>query len=322
MDKPITHEIVSNVDTIIILKHPCVEFAEWGRSAPSTIEEIEEATWKFSRAMRQKKVGKKKSTGFVITSLNESAANDGKFGVANNAPPIDGGPSTATLLGQSSKRIEHSIFGARPSEFKQEITIPKVVDPWERKDHDDPSNAVEINDQDVEPVPEVTIQPIEDRGIRFRVCAGNLMSASPWFKRVLNKNGWMESNWKVDDRLFYISAEDWDEEAFIILMNIFHLRNHNVPRTLKLEMLAKIAVLVDYYECGESIELFTDMWVADLRVRTPIPTTYCQTLILWIWVSWAFKLSDLYKQATAVAIKQCTEPVRNLGLPIPARITD
>lgn len=104
-------------------------------------------------------------------------------------------------------------------------------------------------------------------------------------------------------------------------MNVFHLRNNKVPRTLTLETLAKFAVLADYYECGESVDQFVNMWAADLRIKIPIPTTYCRDIIFWIWISWAFKLSDLFKQATAVAITKSAEPVRNLGFPIPAWIT-
>ena len=84
----------------------------------------------------------------------------------------------------------------------------------------------------------------------------------------------MESNRNPEDGLFHISVEDWDEEAFVIMMNIFHLRFRRVPRTITLEMLAKIAVIADYYKCCESTELFTDMWIADLETKTPIPATY------------------------------------------------
>jgi hypothetical protein len=104
-------------------------------------------------------------------------------------------------------------------------------------------------------------------------------------------------------------------------MNIFHLRNHKVPRTMELETLAKVAILVDYYDCGESVEVFVDMWMADLRVRASIPTQYCRNLILWMWVSWAFKLPDMFKQTTAAVIKHSAERVRDLGLPVPLWIT-
>lgn len=88
------------------------------------------------------------------------------------------------------------------------------------------------------------------------------------------------------------------------MMNMFHLCNHKVPRPITLDMLAKFAGLVDYSECGESVDLMVDIWVADLKVKTPISPTYCRDLILWMWISCTFKLSDLIKQVTAVVIQQ------------------
>jgi hypothetical protein len=77
------------------------------------------------------------------------------------------------------------------------------------------------------------------------------MLASPWFSRALKKEGWSESDQNEKDGLIHISASDWDAEAFLILLNVLHLRNRSVPDKVSLDMLAKIAVLVDYYECDE-----------------------------------------------------------------------
>ena len=131
----------------------------------------------------------------------------------------------------------------------------------------------------------------------------------------------MESNWNVEDECYYLMAEDWDEEAFIILMNILHHRNRKVPRTVTLETLAKIAVVVDYYECNESLDLFITIWTTDLQSKAYVPKTYCRDLILWMWVSWIFDMPERFKKATLGAVMQCTEQCRNLGLPIPYWIT-
>jgi hypothetical protein len=44
MGELICHEIVSNFDTIIVLKRPCINFADWGQPVPSTPAEIHKAT--------------------------------------------------------------------------------------------------------------------------------------------------------------------------------------------------------------------------------------------------------------------------------------
>jgi hypothetical protein len=156
--------------------------------------------------------------------------------------------------------------------------------------------------------------------IHYRVSSRHLMTASPVFRRALTKDGFAESQRDEVDGLFHIQAEDWDPEAFLVILRIFHLRNKAVPRTVTLEMLAKIAVLVDYYECAEAIELFTDLWIHDLK-QTTLPTTYCRDLVLWIWVSWVFDIVGQFKEATAVVVRKSVESIRTLDLPIPERVS-
>ena len=80
------------------------------------------------------------------------------------------------------------------------------------------------------------------------------MSASPWFNRVLKKHGCGESGRNEQDGHFHVRGE-WGEDAFLILMNIFHLQNDKVPEKVTLQTLAKIAVLVDYYDCAVAVKM-------------------------------------------------------------------
>ncbi|CAN9440362.1 unnamed protein product [Alternaria alternata] len=114
-----------------------------------------------------------------------------------------------------------------------------------------------------------------------------------------------------------LQASDWDPEAFLIVLQILHGRNKQVPRKVSLDMLAKIAILEDYYTFGESLDVFTEMWVQEL-MKVSVPKVYCRDLVLWIWVAWLFDKDQQFKQATTVAIKQSTEALRTLHLPIPA----
>jgi HEPN domain-containing protein len=155
----------------------------------------------------------------------------------------------------------------------------------------------------------------EEVEIHYHVSSRHLQLASPWFQRALRKGAWAESE-LVDGR-YRILAEDWDEDALLIVLNIFHLRNRQVPRTVSLDMLAKVAVLVDYYSCDEAVELFTDMWIEDLKLKKEVPTTYCRDLVLWVWVSWVFDLSQQLTEATAVMVREGTETWHSLCLPVP-----
>ncbi|KAF2117932.1 hypothetical protein BDV96DRAFT_644269 [Lophiotrema nucula] len=158
------------------------------------------------------------------------------------------------------------------------------------------------------------IEP-DDSGIRFYVSSRHLKLASPWFKRAMRD--YVEGSRDQVDGLYHVSAEGWDEEAFLLLMNIFHLQHRKVPKTLELEMLAKVAVLVDYYECGEAIAFFTDIWAKDMKDTIAVPTTYCRDLILWVWVAWVFEIADKFEEATAVVLTRGDEQeMRTCDLPI------
>jgi hypothetical protein len=162
-------------------------------------------------------------------------------------------------------------------------------------------------------------EPVElgEESIHYHVSSRHLMLASPVFKRALNKNGFAESVRNEIDGFFHIDASDWDPEALLIVLRILHGRNKQVPRKASLDMLAKIAILEDYYTFGESLDVFTEIWVQEL-IKVSIPTVYCRDLVLWIWVAWLFDKDQQFKEATTTAIKQSTESLRTLGLPIPA----
>jgi hypothetical protein len=146
------------------------------------------------------------------------------------------------------------------------------------------------------------------------------MLASPVFKRTLSRNGFAESFPSEIDGLYHIEAHDWDPEAFLIVLRVVHGRNKKVPREVTLEMLAKIAVLEDYYTFGETLDVFTEVWIQGL-IKAPIPTLYCRDLVLWIWVAWVFDIEQQFVEATRTAIKQSTESLRTLDLPIPATVS-
>ncbi|CAN9266257.1 unnamed protein product [Alternaria alternata] len=161
----------------------------------------------------------------------------------------------------------------------------------------------------------------EEESIHYHVSSRHLMLASPVFKRALNRDGFTESVRNEIDGFFHVQASDWDPEAFLIVLQILHGRNKQVPRKVSLDMLAKIAILEDYYTFGESLDVFTEMWVQEL-MKVSVPKVYCRDLVLWIWVAWLFDKDQQFKQATTVAIKQSTEALRTLHLPIPAILSD
>ncbi|KAK8867596.1 hypothetical protein PGQ11_006174 [Apiospora arundinis] len=148
----------------------------------------------------------------------------------------------------------------------------------------------------------------DDVEVRMRLSSKHLILASAFFKKML-QGPWEES------RTHSLEASDWDAEALLILMNIIHGRHRAVPRSISLEMLAKISVLVDYYRCHEVVELFATCWILDLRPS--LPRKYGRDLTLWLLISWVFSQEDLFKTLTKVAIRETAGPLQTMNLPIP-----
>ncbi len=164
---------------------------------------------------------------------------------------------------------------------------------------------------------EVDRSLLEPSEIHLRVSSRHLILASPYFKAALN-GPWREAASTSADCSHSIYADDWDPEAFLILMHIIHGRNRQVPRRVSLELLAKIAVLVDYYECHETVELFAEIWLQELKSR--LPEQLDRDLIFCLCISWVFGDAELFKSVTSIAVRQSQEPLATLGLPIPERI--
>lgn len=125
---------------------------------------------------------------------------------------------------------------------------------------DDPVFAIEgdltnldlVSEDACEPQPEDTISNPEPE-TRMRLSSKHLTLASRYFKTMLTAP-WKETLTQAGQQQHAISAEGWDAEALLVLMRIIHGRTQGVPRVVTLDMMAKFAVLVDYYDCHEVVD--------------------------------------------------------------------
>jgi hypothetical protein len=151
----------------------------------------------------------------------------------------------------------------------------------------------------------------------YHVYSGALMEASPVFRKMLTGENWAEGIRKEDGK-FYITVEDANIRDLEILFNIMHANNHSIPATIDLEQLARIVVLVDYYQCVGMVAAFVPGWVnAKSRYHT-VPTSIIdRDLMLWICVSYVFRLETEFSISTEVAIlnsKVTSLPTYNLPI--------
>ena len=168
--------------------------------------------------------------------------------------------------------------------------------------------------------PQDTAEPEEadtTEPVTFRVSSRHLILASPVFKSALT-GGWKEGV-KTEGEL-QINSHGWDATALSIFLNAIHCQYRRVPRSLELEMLAKVAVIVDYYAAHQAIEILGPTWINGLR--SSLPTTTCdnRTIALWICVSWSFGDESAFGAATKVAIHHGRTNMTDFSLPIPGRV--
>ncbi|KAI3537971.1 hypothetical protein CSPX01_09768 [Colletotrichum filicis] len=159
----------------------------------------------------------------------------------------------------------------------------------------------------------------EELEVRYLVSSRHLALASRYFSTKLS-GPWIEASVRVIDGCYHMEATDWDPEALLILMQIIHGKTRSVPRQVDFEMLAKLAVLVDYYDCHEVIEVFYSLWIEPLR--EDLPSLYCRDSVLWLLISHVFREDAIFKDMTGLAVLQSADPIQTMELPIPSIVVD
>lgn len=129
----------------------------------------------------------------------------------------------------------------------------------------------------------------------------------------------MANDWKETQAeggySYTITAEDWDQDALIMLMNIIHGQTHTVPLAVNLEQFAKFAVLVDYYGCHKAVNFFVRVWTS--RLQPALPSSYSRELLLRLFTSYVFFEGDTFTKLTKTILYEARGPIHTLGLPIP-----
>lgn len=124
--------------------------------------------------------------------------------------------------------------------------------------------------------------------VHFRVSSRHLILASRTFQKML-EGGWSESSATPNQSgRRQICTSSWDAPSLAIVLDAIHGRYRDIPKYTNLGLSTRIATIVDYYQCHESIQLIIDLWMATLRAACKVPTVYCQSTLLWLYTSWVF----------------------------------
>lgn len=158
------------------------------------------------------------------------------------------------------------------------------------------------------------VAPVSTSEIRLQLSSKHLALASTYFQRLM-LNGWKETK-EQNGYAYTITAEEWDPNGLIILMDIIHGRSGKVPQTVDLETLAKIAVLVDYYGCHAAVHFFSEIWIKNLGQPLNF-LSYSRELLLRLFVTYVFSDHFAFLTLTKTIITESRGPIPTLGLPIP-----
>ncbi|KNG85439.1 hypothetical protein ANOM_007924 [Aspergillus nomiae NRRL 13137] len=114
-----------------------------------------------------------------------------------------------------------------------------------------------------EPNPKKKRKTPQNPEFRILVSSSHLTSVSPVFKSALDGT-WKEGHALRTAGSVNITVDGWDLEALLILLRICHCKNDQIPRTLSLELLAKVTVLFFRAELSNTILARNTVMVVDI----------------------------------------------------------
>ncbi|ATY59837.1 hypothetical protein A9K55_006924 [Cordyceps militaris] len=151
----------------------------------------------------------------------------------------------------------------------------------------------------------------------FLVSSHILRHASRLFEKDLDPDGPWKQPEVQPDGLRHKHLEGFDPQALSHVLNLIHFRTTQVPDNLEMEMLAKVAVIVDYFQCHEAMRFAVQSWIKEPNTNTVInELEFGRPLMLWLLIASVFKVQPILKRAITILVEEGTGPFDDLGLPI------
>ncbi|PNP85398.1 hypothetical protein FNYG_01227 [Fusarium nygamai] len=145
------------------------------------------------------------------------------------------------------------------------------------------------------------------------------MLVLPVFKAMLD-GPFRESSRNEDGRFEVITSES-SASALLGLLDIIHGHHRDVPKTMELGLLTEMAILVDYYECHEIVEMFAKNWIASIMQKDEIERSTHQTNMSRLFISWVVGKDELFNSVVRTLLKVTAGPIQT-DLPLPSIILD
>lgn len=232
-------------------------------------------------------------------------------------PPQENENATAEEEEDAAEEDDTLFFAPDPPETEHTASVyfPPVRG---RRD----SGASSVRERSTSPPPgfwarlrkEPVVIIAEDQDVKCVISSGHMMLASAYFQRRLSGDFHDAVTLKKTGRAT-ITLDD-DPDTLIVLLNIIHGRTRQVPRKVTLDLLSRLAVLINYYGMLESVELFSDTWIDNLK-REGMPETYNEKVFPWLFIFWVFEKGDDFKDMARLVQRECDDKLDSLVGTVP-----
>lgn len=153
------------------------------------------------------------------------------------------------------------------------------------------------------------------------------MLVSPVFKAMFRyPNGFKEGKKLHTTGLINVPLPDDNPDAFLLLVNIIHCLDTEVPLVINLQSLCDFAVLVDKYQMHDAVAIISSIWIDALMGESYFYGVNDDRVLIWLCIAWVFKLDISFRYFTRLLIVQVKKPLstrlRDYGvdLPIPDKV--
>lgn len=153
--------------------------------------------------------------------------------------------------------------------------------------------------------------------VRILVHSRILACASTYFSRMFFIE-MLEASQLREGNHAQLTLDDLNSRAITILMDIFHCKTRKVPQHIDLDLLTNIAVAVDYLDCHEAVEMWTNQWVQQLD--TTVTSEWNAQTLQWLCIASVFGRRPLLSRLMGSTSRKLAGPMSSRGLPIPIRV--
>jgi hypothetical protein len=157
--------------------------------------------------------------------------------------------------------------------------------------------------------------------VQMRVSSKHLILASATFGAYLGSDKFAEGRTLQTKGNVVVRLYDEDPDAMTILLHIIHGQTRKVPRQVSLEMLSKLAFVVNHRQMHEAVELFSDSWIENLK-RDSLPGRYTPEVLSWLFIFWVFRKEDDFRNMSQILERESDHSLEDKADagPVPASI--